>query len=92
MHMVHPREASKKASKSFTVRYAEGKSYTHTHTQKKGEKREKSIWVNTKYHTKTDRAISGTLGSDTEKYCYQGWPDRSGSQGWRKHECLPRQR
>jgi len=59
---------------------------------KKGEKREKSIQVNTTCHTQTDRAISGTLRSDTEKYCYQGWPDRRCSQGWRKHKCLPRQR
>ena len=52
--------------------------------KEKKKKTEKSIPVNTKCHTKTDRAIKGTLRSDTETCRYQGWPHRRCSQGWRK--------
>jgi len=87
MHTVHPREASNQARKSFTLRYAEGIF---------GIKKEKT--VRNQYGSiqsatqKQDRVISGTLISNTEKCYHQGWPDRSSSQGRRKHKCLPRQR
>jgi hypothetical protein len=84
MHVVHPREANNKARKTFTMQYAEGKSCT----KKKREKREESIWVNTKCHAKTDRTMSSTLRSDIEKFCYKGWSEWKCSQGWRKHKCL----
>jgi hypothetical protein len=90
-HTVHPRQTNNKIRKSFSMRCEDGKSYVEKREKKK-KKTEKSIPVNTKCHTKTDRAITGTLRSDTETCRYQGWPHRRCSQGWRKCQRLSWQR